>query len=277
VRLGISSYTYAWAVGVPGAPPERPLGANELIERAANLGADVLQIADNLPLQTWSAREIRGLTIRARDAGVKLELGTRGTAPAHVRRYLELAHAVGSGLVRVVIDAPCDEPTPEEVVRRLAPLRDDFLTAGVTLAIENHDRFTTAELRWMIASLGSDWAGICLDTVNSLGALEGPDVVIATLAPLAVNLHVKDFIISRAWHAMGFTVEGRPAGQGRLNIHALLATVAGAGRDLTAVVELWTPPEPRLADTIAKEAAWARESMAFLRAESGPSVSRPPR
>lgn len=278
MRLGVSSYTYAWAVGVPGAPPDRPLTAEGLIERAEHLGADVVQIADNLPLQAWSARDVRGLAASADGAGIALELGTRGTAPDHVRRYLGLANAVGSDLLRVVIDAPPDEPAPDEVVRRLAPLREEFLATGVTLAIENHDRFTTRQLRGMIDALGSDWAGICLDTVNSFGALEGPEVVIAALAPLAVNLHVKDFVVTRAWHAMGFAVEGCPAGRGRLDIPALLRTVGGARGDLTAVLELWTPPESRLADTIVKEDAWARESVAFLRAAlAGPASRGEPR
>jgi sugar phosphate isomerase/epimerase len=276
VRLGISSYTYAWAVGVPGAPPERPLGAEDLVERAAQLGADVLQIADNLPLQAWPARDVSALAAAARDVGLALELGTRGTAPVHVRRYLELAGALGSDVLRIVVDAPSDEPAPEEVVRRLAPLRDDFLSAGVTLAVENHDRFTTSQLRWIITTLGADWTGICLDTVNSFGALEGPGVVIAALAPLAVNLHVKDFVITRAWHAMGFTVEGCPAGRGRLDIPALLATIGEHRSDLTAVLELWTPPESRLADTIATEDAWARESVAFLRDALGGADHRAP-
>jgi len=31
----------------------------------------------------------------------------------------------------------------------------------------------------------------------------------------AFSLHVKDFAVSRAWHRMGFLVEGRPAGKGQ--------------------------------------------------------------
>ena len=107
--------------------------------------------------------------------------------------------------------------------------------------------------------------GICLDTVNSFGALEGPEVVVEALAPYTVNLHVKDFIIRRANHMMGFAIEGTPAGQGRLDIPWLLERLRAAGRDPNAIIELWTPPEPDLAATIAKEDAWARESVAYMR------------
>lgn len=265
MRFGISTYTYAWAVGVPGAEPPRPLSAEQLVERAADLGATVLQLADNLPLDAYSTRNMVGLAEYARRRGIELELGTRGTAREQLRRYLDLARAADARLIRVVTDAPPDRPTPEEVARRLAPLRDAFRAAGVVLAIENHDRFTTAQLRWLIETLGTDWTGICLDTVNSFGALEGPAAVIEALAPLAVNLHVKDFAITREWHAMGFVVTGRPAGQGRLDIPALLNAVPTHREDLTAVLELWTPPESQLQDTLAKERQWAVASAAFLR------------
>lgn len=265
MKLGVSTYTFAWAVGVPGATPEHPLGVEELIERAAQLGAEVLQIADNLPLQSRSIRDMQRLAGHAQAVGVEIELGTRGTDLGHLRRYLELAAAGSSRLIRLVIDAPPDHPTPEEVVRRLAPLREEFVQANVTLAIENHDRISTMQLRWVITTLGEDWTGICLDTVNSFGALESPETVIEALAPLTVNLHVKDFVIKRAWHAMGFTIEGCPAGQGSLNIPALLSAVCSHHHGLTAVLELWTPPEARLEDTLAKERAWADSSAAFLR------------
>ncbi|MEO7317998.1 MAG: sugar phosphate isomerase/epimerase, partial [Chthoniobacteraceae bacterium] len=78
-------------------------------------------------------------------------------------------------------------------------------------------------------------------------------------------LHIKDFHIERVPHLMGFTVSGRPAGGGFIDLPTLLAQLAPFSRCHTAILELWTPPEPRLDDTIAKEASWAAQSMDFLR------------
>jgi hypothetical protein len=64
---------------------------------------------------------------------------------------------------------------------------------------------------------------------------------------------------------MGFTVEGRPAGKGHLNVPWLLRRLCLFSVDPNAILELWTPPEETLDATIAKEAAWARESVSFLR------------
>jgi sugar phosphate isomerase/epimerase len=141
----------------------------------------------------------------------------------------------------------------------------EFERAGVCLAIENHDRFKAKTLAGIVERVGSQYVGICLDTVNSFGALEGPEVVLEALGPMVVNLHVKDFAIFRASHLMGFTVEGRPAGQGRLNVPWLLEVLSGLGLDPNAILELWTPPEETLSATIEKEDAWAVASVEYLR------------
>ena len=118
----------------------------------------------------------------------------------------------------------------------------------------------------IVRRLESARVGICLDTVNSLGCLEGPEIVVGVLGPYAVNLHVKDFSLRRLTHNMGFLVEGRPAGQGRLDVPWLLRQLRATGRDPNAILEQWPPPENDLEATIVKEAAWAEESVAYLRA-----------
>jgi 3-oxoisoapionate decarboxylase len=106
--------------------------------------------------------------------------------------------------------------------------------------------------------------GICLDSVNSLGAGEGLHEVVDRLAPFTINLHLKDYLIRRVWHKMGFVVEGVPAGDGMLNIPWLKGEIERHGRCTSAILELWTPPEQELTATIAKEKAWVEKSIAFL-------------
>lgn len=265
MRLGIGSYTYPWAVGVPGHPPERPLSALDLLEKAAESGVHVLQVADNLPLDQLSASDLEAFERRASDVNVAIEVGTRGIAPAHLRTYLQLARRFKSPILRVVVDTAQHQADRAEVVTRFRAMLPEFEAAGVVLAIENHDRFTVRDLIGILQEVNSPALGICLDTVNSFGALEGPEAVVTGLAPWVVNLHVKDFTIFRAGHLMGFTIEGRPAGQGRLNVPWLLQQLREAGRDVNAILELWTPPEETLAATIAKEERWARHSLEYLR------------
>lgn len=262
MQLALSSYTFPWAVGVPGFPPRDPLSAFGLIDIAAMAGIDLVQVADNLPLQDWDERAIDELAAHAASCGVRLELATRGIGP-HLNRYVELASRFGAPFVRVVIDQGVDEPDPDEAAVRLEKFAPTFRAAGVTLAIENHDRFTVAELAALVRRLG-DWAGICLDTVNSMGSLETPDVVIGGLAPLSVALHLKDFVIRRHPHQMGFEIIGAPAGDGLLDVPAVVAACARFGVR-TAALELWTPPAADVEETIRIERSWAERSLKYLR------------
>jgi sugar phosphate isomerase/epimerase len=235
------------------------------LRRAADLGLHLVQIADNLPLDGLSSVQLEALLDEARRLEIEVEVGTRGIAPDHLRRYLQVAQMAGSSIVRVVIDTASDHPGVDEVIETLRSILPEFEAANVTLAIENHDRFKAATFVDILKAVDSTHLGICLDTVNSFGSLEGPDVVIETLGPYVVNLHIKDFTIRRVDHNMGFVISGAPAGQGMLDVPALLARLHGFGRRFNAILELWPAPEAEIAQTITKEDAWAEESVAFLK------------
>lgn len=265
MRLGIGSYTFTWASGVPGREPPRPLDAMGLLRKACDLGVRLVQYCDNLPLVRLSVRELEACAAFARERGIAIEIGTRGIDTKNLLAHLDLAVRLGSPFVRIVVDEPGREPSPPEVVAALRPPLARFEAAGIKIAIENHDRFPAAVLARIVEELGPGRAGICLDTVNSLGCLEGPEAVVGTLARHALNLHLKDFTIRRVPSKMGFVVEGCPAGKGRLDVPWLLRSLRDAGRDVNAVLELWTPPAETIEATLRLEEEWAAESIRYLR------------
>jgi 3-oxoisoapionate decarboxylase len=265
VRLGISSYTFVWAVGVPGYPVHQPLTMGDLLSKAIDLGVHVVQIADNLPIHNMSDEALDALARRATEARIDLELGTCGIESANLLNYLRLATKLRSPILRTVIDTADSQPTFEETVTALAPLMPDFERAGVHLAIENHDRFEAATLASILEQVDSPNIGICLDTANSIGCVENVDTLLRILGHKVVNLHIKDFVVFRPAHLKGFVVEGRPAGQGQLDIPHVLSELKMSGRDVNAILELWPPPEPNVAESIAKEEKWARQSVGYLR------------
>lgn len=259
--LGLSSYTYGWAVGRNDGA--RALDENGLLDRCREHRVKVLQIGDNLPLHTFDEERLTRLAQRAQSEGVQLEVGARGLTFERVAIYAAIARRLSARLIRFVVDDSEYHPTADAVavlLRQCFPLLD-----GLTLGIENHDRFPAATLARIMQTVDSRQIGICLDTANSLGAGEGIDAVAATLAPWTVNLHLKDFHVERLPHLMGFTVTGRPAGAGLLDIPGLLRRLAPHGRCRTAILELWTPPEADVEKTLAKEVAWAMQSLEFLK------------
>lgn len=266
MRLGISSYTYVWSVGVPGYPqPTRTLTAEGLLARAAELEVRVVQIADNLPLDRLTVAELDRLAKRAEELRIDVEVGTCGIEPEHLREYLSIARRLRSPLLRTVIDADSSQPSADDVIQTLRGVLPDFARAGVCLAIENHDRFPAATLAKIIERCDSRHVGICLDTANSLGCGEDERTVLAGLGPRVVNVHVKDFRATRLPHKKGLIIEGCPAGQGVLDIPRLLTRLRELKRDASVILELWPPPEPTIDECMAKEETWTRESIRYLR------------
>ena len=212
MKLGVSSFAFGWAIGVPGHPPSGPFDEINLLTFARDQDLSLVQIGDHLPLHTYDAQRIAALKAAAGKGsyGIELEIGARGLTEAHLAAYIALARTLDSPLLRFVIDHHGYEPdaaTVVAIVRAARPLLDE---AQLTLGIENHDRFPVKVLRRMIEEIGSDRVGICLDTVNSISAGEGLAQVLDQLGPLTVNLHVKDFMISRISSAMGYQAYRAP-------------------------------------------------------------------
>jgi L-ribulose-5-phosphate 3-epimerase UlaE len=80
---------------------------------------------------------------------------------------------------------------------------------------------------------------------------------------------MKDFEIVRSNGQMGFTVQGTPLGQGRLDVKGVIAAVGGVTREISSVIELWTPRQSNYEATVALEDSWASQSVNFLRASIG--------
>jgi sugar phosphate isomerase/epimerase len=266
MKLGIGTYCYMWAIGFQGAQPAKPLDAFGLLERARALGVKVVQIGPNLPLTSLTEAELDRLVEQAHAWHIELELATRGLEAGHLRHQMALAKRLASPLLRTIAEIngkPVGASETLGYVREILPL---FQAEEVVLGLEN-GRMPAEELRWVMEQAASPYLGIVLDTVNSLAVPEGWRHVALTLAPYTVCLHVKEFIVQRVWSMMGFTVEGRPAGQGQLDIPWLVETVLAAGGGGNAILELWPPEQMTLQESIDLEEAWVVESIRYLRTQ----------
>ena len=262
--IGIGSYTYTWAMGVPGYDTVQPMTAFDLIEKAPALKAKVVQFADNVPLDNFSKDELAGLVRLAEKNTVTLETGSSGLTSERLEQYIAITQKLYSEILRFVIDGKDYQPSPDETVEVIRPFIPQLEAANIRLVLENHDRLTCDEFVYIIQKCNSPNVGICLDTVNSLGVPEGTGEVVRKLLPYTLNLHIKDFIIERLDHKMGFKVEGVPAGKGKLDILFLMNELSRLGKCKTAILELWTPFGATLEETIDREARWAIESMSYL-------------
>lgn len=264
-EIGISTFALTWAFGVPGHAHGRMLTGKDLIDIASDAGIHRVQFGDNYALDALSDSELCDLAAYAESLSVAVEVGTRGLIYDNMIRYLEIARIFRSPFVRVVIDKGGYTPGSNEIIEVINRLLPAYEAESVSIGIENHDRFTCSELIGILDEVGRSSVGICLDTVNSFGAMENPWTVIDSLAPYALNVHVKDFRISRPFHNMGFLVEGTPAGEGFLDIRYLLDNPHIQKNKPSFILESWVTPEKSMDDTLDKERRWLDKGILFLK------------
>lgn len=263
--LGISTFTYGWGIGVEGQLPAKPMTEIDLVGIAIEQGLRCVQIGDNLPIHHFSEKRLQAFKHLADQHGIRIEIGARKLTAENLERYTDLADVLGAPLLRFIIDGDGyepDLPTIKKLIRDFVP---DLRQRGIILGIENHDRLKAKELAEIIEYAGSQYVGVCLDCVNSMGAGEGLEHVSDVLAPFTVNLHVKDFICERLPHKMGFTIHGTPAGKGMTNVPMLIEKLQAYGRCQSAVLEQWVPPQGDITTTIEVEKEWARRGIEYLK------------
>jgi sugar phosphate isomerase/epimerase len=268
MKLGINTYTYMWSIGFGEVRPAEPLTALGLLGKARELGVRLVQVGPNLPLDRLSEAELDRFDRQAREWDIELELGTRGLETDHLSRQLALSNRLGSRLLRTIPEIGGQTPPLADIPHYLRQILPQLEAQGIRLGLEN-GKIPSEDLRAVIEEVDSPQVGIVLDMVNSLAVPEGWKYVAQTLAPFTNCLHLKDFVVQRVWHMMGFTVEGRPAGKGQVDIPWLLETLHTAGARFNVILELWPPEQKTLQETIDLEQAWAVESIRHLRSYIG--------
>lgn len=266
--LGLGSYTFRWSVGHNGVVPDKPMTHADMLDVAATHGLGLVQFADNIPLHPLSNTDLDALAAKARKHGVVLEIGTQSFDLAQMRRYIEIAQRLDAGILRVALDAADAEIPINDLAagfQRLVPLAQ---AAGTRIAVENHFNYPAKRLAALMLEINDPCVGVCLDVANSICAGEWPMETVATLAPFAINLHLKDYDILPDPFGVGFAISGTPLGQGRTNCEAVLAALP-KDRDINIILEHWLPQSDDMAQVRASEHQWLAQSVAFAREALG--------
>ena len=271
MKVGLTSYAFRWAIQGHGMPGDAPMTPTQLLSKAAELGAEVVQICDNLPLVRLPLAELERIARHSVELGLTIELGIRGNAPDDLRRNVAVAQSLHVRVLRVVFSGPEWLPDADEVVIFLRTLVPDLRATGVTLAIENRFRFTPRTLVQIVRRVNDASVGVCLDPLNSIASLIGPAETIAALAPLAVTAHAKDAVIRRP--SAGFYIAGCPLGQGLVDLAGMVGALRAGGHCRSILAEGWMDPLDDPAATLAQEEAWARHGLAYLHALVRPGES----
>lgn len=260
--IGLGTYAFFWQHSDRAAAP---LTIEQMLRATRELRVDLFQICDYPAIFDYSIARLRDIAALAAELGITLELGTRGVAPDHLARTLEVAQLLGARLVRSMIFDGDDRPTLGRAEVRLRDALPGWEDADVTLALETYEQIATADLVGLIETIGSTSLGICLDPANTVARLENPNEVIDLCAPYVANIHVKDFAFTRRGGWVGFTLEGAPLGTGLLDYDHLVRAVAPDERGINQVIEHWLPLLDSFTETVHRENEWNDHNLDFLR------------
>lgn len=263
--LGVGSYAFRWSGGIADRHPEIPITPAEILDIVHGIGVRLVQFADNLPLHKRPPAEIDALAKKARDMGMVVELGMTGCDRALVGAYLDLAGRLDAKLLRIAPTADESKGTDEEIAGLFRALLPAIHAAGVTLAIENHFHLPSPRLVRIVHLVGDPSVGVCLDVANSIACQEWPFDTIEMLAPLAVNLHLKDFRIALDPHGVGCTIVGTPLGQGEMDIARVFETLSERGREVNVILEHWLPWQGSFEHSRQTELDWLQETVSAAR------------
>lgn len=259
MKLGLGTYCFRWSIGHKGRVPDQPMTAMDVLGFAIAEGCEVLQYADNLPLDRLSDGELDAIAVHARDAGIELEVGIQSFNAQQVKQYIDIAERLDAHILRVALDE-------EDAIKPVARLADEFVAllprakaANVRIAIENHFNYPSRQMVELLNIVDDETVGVCLDVANSICAGEWPMETLGVLAPYTINLHLKDYEIVPDSYGVGFTITGRPLGEGRTDIGAVLAALTKRP-DMSVILEHWLPYDDTLSSMRTREADWFRKS-----------------
>jgi sugar phosphate isomerase/epimerase len=264
-KIGVGSWTFPWATGtVQDQRPTSILDPVGVVERTIDIGVHVVHFLDNLPLDSFDNQMLDRARDLAREHNIEVEVGTRGTQPEHLRKYLSIAQRMGARLLRTMggwhkAPAPVDQIKAN--FRQVLP---EFTDAGVRIALENYEAYSTAEIAAIVRELDDASLGVCLDLTNSFAAMESADEILENLAPFTISVHLKEFTVERLEYLMGFAFRGKPTGQGVLPLTKIFETLLANSRKANVIVEQWPPFDETLEQTMKMEFEWARQGVEHL-------------
>ena len=266
MQLGIGSFTYGWNVDIAYNQliQLEAMDESDLIDKAVQFNIRLLQLGDNLPMHEWNESRLAAFEKTLKQHNIQLEIGARGLTEDHLYKYIQLCKRFNSKILRFVTDGKGWQPSIDQIVAIIKGHQAILEDNNLVLALENHDRFKATEYVEIMKEVDSQQLGICLDTVNSMGAGESVEYIVDTLSPYTVNLHIKEFGIARLPHNQGFIIDGRVAGSGMLNISSVVKKLQSYNRCHSAILEQWVPPENDIQTTLNKEIDWAEKGMGYL-------------
>src|SRR4051812_33914772 len=216
-RVILNPYGIAYALGLQAqgcaAANPRPLTFLQFLDLADEIGAAGVEIftpmVEGMDLGKLAER------LAAKTVVMSQPLWTG------IARSVEVARKIGAKVIRMHLtgilcgdraDPACKWDETVANVRRMlkeaAPIAAEY---GLSLAIEDHQDFTSSELVELCETTAAN-VGVCLDTGNALSVGEDPVEFALAIAGCVKHVHLKDYRVQ--WTAEGYRLIRCAVGDG---------------------------------------------------------------
>jgi 3-oxoisoapionate decarboxylase len=247
--IGLSALGFSFSCGLIGQGTPRahrtPLGVMAILDRAVEAGLQSVAFPFDL-LPDLSRSALTPLRERLAQAAL-LPVLDSGIADARaLAAQIPAAAYLGARVIRVLVspvlegdraaftaDWPGHLCAIAAILREVRPLAEAH---SVTLAVENHQDVTSADLLTIVDAVGGDWIGVTFDATNALIVAEDPFVALERLGPFIRNIHLSDFYAyptSQGWRLVRCAL-----GAGDLDLRRLLDALEQHAPGATCQIEL---------------------------------------
>ena len=247
LRTGLNPYglTYHLGIQAAGTPRANPkaVGLEGYLALATELGAKPLEVWEG-----WTGKlsddELRALGARLKSLGME-PIGSSGLQTADLANSIRIANGLGAKIIRFALtpilcgDRNAAGARWHELIdstwRKLGELAPMAAQHGITIAIENHQDFTSRELVNFCVETGPN-VGIVFDTANTFPVAESPLDFASVIAPHVRYLHLKDYRVQ--FTAEGYRLVRCPSGDGAVPFAAMMEVLGHHHDSLPAAIEI---------------------------------------
>jgi sugar phosphate isomerase/epimerase len=244
--VGLNPYGLTYTLGLQGAgtPRVNPSGTglDGLLAVAGEIGARAVEIHGPWLTDLGAAGRH---ALRARLAELDLRPIVSATLSEGTEPVLANAVDIGAATIRLGLSPVlCGDRDAfgaarwaqliGEIRAGLARLAPAAAAHHITLAVENHQDFGSAELMAFCEEAG-DNVGITFDTGNAFPVAESPLSFARTAAPRIRHLHLKDYRVQ--FTDQGYRLVRCAIGDGAVPFREIIDLLLADGRSLTASLE----------------------------------------
>ncbi len=177
--------------------------------------------------------------LRARDLSV--EIDTARTDPASLRHALSVANTLGAHVIRTFTHHQPGSDLVAATQADLVEIAPEAESAGLVIALENHEEFTSEELAGLVESINSSAVRLLFDYGNSLPVLEEPHEALGVMQPWVVACHMKDGVMIDSVHTPEGvpSMIGVPLGEGSIDVVGLTRRLMSGGLNRICLQNVW--------------------------------------